>query len=712
MTTMVESPQQLRTGSVLLEEHADGIHVLRLGAPSERMLTLSTERMASLGATLERLREDARLRGLVVTGPGPGMFAAGADIHGIAAIATEAEGRAASAEGQRIFGLLQSLRIPVVAAIEGPCLGGGCELALACDLRVLSTAPGTSIGLPEVKLGIVPGFGGTQRLPRLVGLPAALDLILNAKLMAPKQALKVGLVDRLVPPERLLEAARAEAESLAKRKRKAPVRRLRGRAFWLSRPPLRALVARNVRRALRQGQARFYEAPKLALELCLDALRLRPERGFAREAELLGRTIVSPTAKALVHVFFLTERSKRLGKQEGAQPVRRTLTIGGGVMGAGIAGLFATKGIDSRLVDLDSGALARAKARLQKALDKKLARRRLERHEAVAIQDRLSVGLEWGDLRGVDLLLEAVVENLEVKQKLFRRGIELGLRDDAILATNTSSLPVDAMAEGLPAPERVVGLHFFNPPEKMPLVEVIRGARTSDAAVATACKLAVALGKYPVVVADRAGFLVNRCLAPYLNEAATLMLEGNEPEFLDQVMLDFGMPMGPARLLDEVGLDVAAKVSEVLAAAFPERMQPSRLANALVAASVLGRKAGGGFYSEDGKSPGPARSVLAKLREGHAPAPCSPEQVVQRLIHPMVDEAFRCLDEGVVACEEDLDLGLIMGIGFPPFTGGITGYARRVGWKRIVEDLDELARRFGPRFAPPDALRRRAVSGG
>jgi 3-hydroxyacyl-CoA dehydrogenase/enoyl-CoA hydratase/3-hydroxybutyryl-CoA epimerase len=711
MTTMVETPVEPKLASVLLEAGPDGVHVLRLGAPAERMLTLSVERMESLDAVLERLAGDDRLRGLIVTGPGPGMFAAGADIHGIAAIADESAGRAASARGQRIFARFEQLPVPVVAAIEGPCLGGGCELALACDLRVLSSAPGTSIGLPEVKLGIVPGFGGTQRLPRLIGLPAALDLILNGKLLEPRQALKLGLVDRVVAPERLLAAARSEVDALLARGRKRPRRRLRGAARWLSRPPLRALVARRVRRTLREGQARFYEAPRLALELCLDAFRRSRSKGFAREADLLGRTIVSPTAKALIRLFFLTERSKKLGKQDGAATVRRAITIGGGVMGAGIAGLLAGRGIESRLCDLDPGALARAKARLGKDLQRRVARRRLARHEAVAIQDRLVVALDWGSLRGVDLFLEAVVEDVDVKRSLFRRATDLGLPATALLATNTSSLPIDAMAEGQPAPERVVGLHFFNPPEKMPLVEVIRGTRTGDAAVATACKLAVSLGKFPIVVRDRPGFLVNRCLAPYLNEAAALLLEGNEPEFVDRVMLDFGMPMGPVRLLDEVGLDVAAKVSAVLAAAFPERMQPSPLCRTMVEAGALGQKSGGGFYDASGKRPGPGRVVLDRMRQRHAGAPCTKEQVEQRLLYPIVDEAYRCLDELVVLTEEDLDLGLVMGIGFPPFLGGITGYARQVGLKRIVDGLDELARRLGPRFAPPDALRRRAVSG-
>jgi 3-hydroxyacyl-CoA dehydrogenase/enoyl-CoA hydratase/3-hydroxybutyryl-CoA epimerase len=310
------------------------------------------------------------------------------------------------------------------------------------------------------------------------------------------------------------------------------------------------------------------------------------------------------------------------------------------------------------------------------------------------------------------LWLEAVAEDLGLKQKLMAEAVARGLPADAILATNTSSLSIDAMASAVPAPERVVGLHFFNPPEKMPLCEVIRGSRTSEATVATACRLAVRLGKFPIVVQDAPGFLVNRCLSPYLNEAARLLTEGNEPEFLDRVLLDFGMPMGPCRLLDEIGFDVATKVSEVMSAAFPERMQPNPLFAALTAAGALGRKSGGGLYGVDGKGRGPGRKVLARVRADRgAPArQAARGEVVQRLVYPLVAEAYRCLDEGIVGSEQDLDLGMVMGIGFPPFLGGITGFAASEGLRTIVAALDELARAVDPRFRPSDGLRRRALA--
>jgi 3-hydroxyacyl-CoA dehydrogenase/enoyl-CoA hydratase/3-hydroxybutyryl-CoA epimerase len=715
-TTMAEEHkvEDLPAEEVVVELGADGVAMLRLGRPDERLLTLTETRLRSLERSLERLGRERGLRGVIVTGPGKGMFAAGADIHAIGAIEKAEDGERAAVTGRSIFARFQQLKVPVVAAIEGPCVGGGCELVLFCDLRVASDRPGTLVGLPETKLGIVPGFGGTQQLTRLVGLPAALDVILQGRTLDPRRARRIGLVDRVVPENRLLDAAREEVERLAAAGRKAPRRRLTGRAFWLSRfPALRQLVASRARKALGQGQARFYEAPRRALELCLDALRLPPEQGFAREAKVLGELIVSPTCKSLVRLFFLTERSKRLGKHDDAKEIGKAVVVGGGVMGGGIAGLLASKGIVTRLCDVDGPALARGKARLAKNLDKQVRARRLQPHEARAIQDRLAVGTDWGNLLGCDLFLEAVVENLDLKRQLLAQAVQHGLPGTAILATNTSSLSIDGLASGLPHPERVVGIHFFNPPEKMPLVEVIRGPRTSPGVVATACRLALALGKHPVVVRDSAGFLVNRCLSPYLNEAARLLLEGNDPESIDLALLDFGMPMGPCRLLDEIGFDVASKVSEVMAAAFPGRMEPSALFAAMVDAKRLGSKSGGGLYDPTGKQPGPGREVLQQLRaqRGGTVVISTRSQVVERLIYPMVDEAYRCLDEGLVEAEDDLDLGLVMGIGFPPFTGGITRFARREGLRRIVERLDDLARSIDPRFQPADGLRRRAVNG-
>jgi 3-hydroxyacyl-CoA dehydrogenase/enoyl-CoA hydratase/3-hydroxybutyryl-CoA epimerase len=683
-----------------------GIALLRLGRAEESVVTFTRARILAFDAAIQAIGRDQRVRGVVVTGPGPGMFCAGADINLIHAIATVEEGTEAARLGRQVFQRCQQLAVPVVAAIEGPCVGGALELALFCDLRIAAEHPATQIGLPEVKLGIVPGFGGTQTLTRLVGLPTALELILQGKLLRPKQALRKGVVDRVVPPTKLLAAARAELDKLIAAGRKGPRRRLRGMARWLSRTPLRGLVVGKARKELESGPARFYPAPKRALDLCVMAFTAPPDHGFAAEARALGEMIATPVSKGLTHLFFRTEHSKKLGRLAGGRDLERALVVGGGVMGAGIAALLAQKQLAVRLCDVNAEALARAKARLQQDLDKRLQRRQIERHEARGVQDHLAVSTEWGSLAGTDLWLEAVVEDPATKRELMARAVARGLPADAVIATNTSSLSVDGMADAVPNPERVVGIHFFNPPEKMPLVEVIRGPRTGDAAVATACRLAVRLGKFPIVVKDSPGFLVNRCLSPYLNEAAQLLVEGNEPEAIDRVMLDFGMPMGPCRLLDEIGFDVAAKVSEVMAAAFRERMQPHPLFAAMVAAHALGKKSGGGLFGAKGDGGGQGRRVVEQFRrerKGGA-RPASRSEMLQRLVYPMVDEAFRCLDEGIVASSEDLDLGLVMGIGFPPFTGGLTRFAEREGLRTIVTALDELARRIDPHFAPSSTV--------
>lgn len=689
-----------------------GIAVLRLGEPHETVVTLTRERLDSLDEALQVLVGDASLQGVVITGPGKGMFCAGADLGLIQNVATAADGAAAAARGRAVFARCQALAVPVVAAIEGPCLGGGLELALWCDARIASDDASTQLGLPEVRLGILPGFGGTWTLPRLVGLPQALDLVLRGRTLRGRQARKAGLVDAVAPAARLLAAARALCARLHAAGRKAPPRRLRGLPFWLSRTPLRRLVAARAARELRAGPARDLPAPRAALDSCVRAFTTSVQAHAAAEARALGELIVTPACRGLVHLFRLGERQKRLGRHQDAAECTRAIVIGGGVMGAGIAGLFAEKGIQTRLCDVDWNALARAKSRLQQTLAARQRRGQLAAHEAQAAQDRLTVGTDAGDLRTADLWLEAVVEDAGVKKRLFAQAVAQGLPDTAVLATNTSSLSVTAMAAAVPHPERVVGIHFFNPPEKMPLVEVIRGQETSDAAIATACRLALRLGKVPIVVADAPGFLVNRCLAPYVNEAARLVLEGNEPEAIDQAMRDFGMPMGPCRLLDEIGFDIAAKVSATMHAAFAERMQPCELFAAMTDAGTLGQKSGGGLYARDGRRPGPGRSAVAALRAatGMPPRTAPRQELVQRLIYPLVDEACRCLEAGIVADEGDLDLALVLGIGFPAHTGGVMQFAAREGLRTIVAALDLLAR-TAPRFAPSDALRRRALRG-
>jgi 3-hydroxyacyl-CoA dehydrogenase/enoyl-CoA hydratase/3-hydroxybutyryl-CoA epimerase len=718
MTTRIDAagaaPRVALAPARVVLTHDDGIATLRLGGPEEAVVTITSARLDAIAQALddvEALAAAGTVRGLIVTGPGPGMFCAGADLALIQGVRTAAEGAAAATRGRAVFARCSTLRVPVVAAIEGPCLGGGLELALWCDARIASEHAATQLGLPEVKLGILPGFGGTWTLPRLVGLPQALDLVLRGRTLRALQAKKAGVVDRVAPSCRLLQVARERCERLAAAGRHATPRALRGLSWWTSRTPLRAFVAARAAKDLRTGPARFLPAPAAALQSCVRAFTRPIAEHAAAEAQALGELVVTPACRGLVHLFVLGERKKRLGRGAGAADCTRAVVVGGGVMGAGIASLLAEKGTWTRLVDVDLAPLTRAKARLQQTLQQKARRGQLAAHEVTAAQDRLAVGTDAGQLTTTDLWLEAVVEDLGQKQRLLADAVARGLPATAVAATNTSSLSISAMADAVPNPERVVGIHFFNPPEKMPLVEVIRGKATNDATVATACRLALRLGKVPVVVADAPGFLVNRCLAPYVNEAARLLLEGTSVQAIDAAMLDFGMPMGPCRLLDEIGFDVAAKVSAVMHAAFPDRMQPCELFAAMSNAKVLGRKSGGGLYGKDGAGPGPGRAIVAMLRacSGVPSRAASRSELVQRLIYPLVDEAYRCLDAGVALDEGDLDLALVLGIGFPPHTGGVTQYAAREGLRTITAALDALAR-TAPRFTPGDGLRRRALA--
>ena len=667
---------------------------------------------AGLGALEEAvaLLASQEAKGLVVHGNERG-FIAGADVGLIQAIEDPAEAEAFAHRGQACYQAFEDLAFPTLAAIHGPCLGGGLELALALDHRIATRHPSTRLGLPEVKLGILPGFGGTQRLPLLVGLPGALDLMLKGSQLDGKRALRKGLVEAHVPDHRLLVRAAEILTSPARRRSK-----LCWRDHMLTFTRLgRRLVRKQVEKTLTKGMARFLPAPRKLLEVTLAGLVDVNERAYPAEAKALAELATGPECKSLVRLFFGTEHARKLDRtllqgleDKTLDKVQTALVVGGGVMGAGIASLMAEKGVGTRLVDLSIDQLGEAKRRHVGNIDRKLRRRRLQRHEAQGAKDRLSLSDKLCGFAQADLFLEAVAENLDLKKRLFGEAAAKGSRD-LLLATNTSSLSLRDMAEGLPHPEQLVGLHFFNPPEKMPLVEIIAQDQSSKKALARACELASRLGKYPVLVKDGPGFLVNRCLAPYLGQAVQLCEEGVAPSLVDQVAEAYGMPMGPMRLLDEIGWDVAAKVCEVLAQAWPERMSASPLFGHMVEAGLLGRKSGKGVYCYGGKDKSGTGAALQKLihdkglaRTGaHAP---SKLEIRERLFLPILTEAVRCLEEKVVGSEDELDFAMVMGIGYPPHLGGPIRAARSEGLTHLVERLAEYRKAQGPLFDAPALL--------
>lgn len=689
------------TGTVSLTFSPDNaVATLTLGSNDERSITLTPPRIESFVAALAKVREIAP-KGLVIRAPSTDSFCVGADISLIQRVTDPAQGAQLAAQGQQAYNLLEDLPCITVAAIGGPCVGGGCELVLACDYRVATDTPPTSIGLPETKLGILPGFGGTYRLPRVVGLPKALDIILGGKTLRAAQALKAGLVDRLTTPEALFSLAEEIASGRVKpTKRSRPL--LEGA---LSGNPLgRALVRRNARKAtLAQTKGR-YPAPIKALDVTIAGLGRDRTSGLKVEATELGSLIVTPESKALVHLFYLTEASKTLGKSarkdiEGIH----ALVVGAGTMGAGIAGTLARNNHQVIVKDTSDGSLERGKSHTAKELSKL---RHLSSFERAAVASKIDwIQFSSPTVARTQVVIEAVFEDMSLKKKIFS-DLAQHVTPDCILATNTSSLSVTEMAHAVEHPERFVGMHFFNPVEKMPLVEIIRGEKTSEGTISKVAALATEMGKFPIVVSDVPGFLVNRVLIPYLNEAVFLLEEGHSVQEIDAAALSFGMPMGPIRLLDEVGLDVAAHVSKVMVAGYGERMGVPPFAEKLISLDRKGRKNERGFYEYSGKQHEPWEALTNTLELPKAPkAALSREQIADRLVLHLVNEAMKCLNQGVAGhdpalAEKQIDLGTVMGIGFPPFRGGVLYYAKMRGLEQIHTELKRLHQAHGMRYAP------------
>jgi len=708
-------------GCVRIERPEPGLAVLVIDPPHRKLAVFDRPLMRDLAAALDALERDSTLRALIVTGKSPTAFVAGADIDVIESITDEAKAVELARFGQQLFERIARLKLFKVAAVGGPVPGGAFEISLACDRIVLAEHPSTRIGLPETRLGILPGWGGCQRLPRRVGIPTALAAVLTGKLYVARQALKLGLVDRLTPPEYLLRIAGDIAM------RRMPCAR-RERGVWgvlIDRNPIaKAVIANTARKDVNSKTRGRYPAPLAALDLVVAAPSTSLASGLEREARALGSLAVTPVCKSLISIFRGTEDAKKLGKLpdgRDAYSIDRAGVIGGGVMGGAIAGLMAEKGVATRLSDLARKAVDAALVEHARRVESSLRKRRLQPHEARAAIDRLEGSTTLDGFARCGLVIEAVAEKVEIKRSVFTT-LAKQLPRDAILATNTSSLSIDAIAEGVPHPERVVGMHFFNPVHLMPLVEVIRGTNTNDETVAATAKLALKLGKTPVVVRDVAGFLVNRVLGPYLDEAVRLYELGVAPTTIERAALDFGMPMGPLELLDEVGLDIAAHAAQSLETAYGQRMKSSRLVAKLVAVGLKGKKSGSGFftYAPDPKTRRPRKGEFNPrvVEAAKPPTSCALpfEDVRDRLGLALVNESALCLQEQVVATEGELDLATVFGMGFPPFHGGAMRYVRSVGAPRVVETLKRLSNSLDvrerdgarERFTPCELLLERA----
>jgi len=695
----------------------DQIGLLILDTPDSKVNLLGASVVAHLELLLAQAREQT-LKGLIVCSAKPESFIAGADLREIRALRSFQDAEAASRRGQRLFSALEDLPFPVVAAINGTCIGGGTELALACHYRVAAEGRRIEISLPEVRLGILPGWGGTQRLPRLIGLAPALDLILNGRSVDARRALQIGLVDEVAPQEYLMLAAERVLGEAAEGRRR-PRRRLAGHALARLNPLRLASIALTTgvaRRRLRQRlQESHYPAPFLALDAVAHGVRRGLQEGLHLEAESVGHLAVGPTSRGLVALATMQQAAKRDPVVAARpRPVSLAVVAGAGVMGGGIARSLAKAGITVRLKDIDAPSLARGVRTAWELETAELAKRRITRAERERRMDRILPTLDYTGMRRAEVVIEAVVESLRVKHQVLR-DLEAALPEGFVFATNTSSLPIGSIAEAARRPEDVVGLHFFNPVHRMPLVEVIRGPRTSDETVATVLDLAKRIGKTPVVVGDAPGFLVNRVLMAYLGEALLMLEEGARFEEVDRVLRGFGLPMGPFALLDQIGIDVAAHVAGVLSEAFSDRAPRPTVLNALKEKGWLGRKSGQGFYhyragqrgEADGSAGGPPRDangavyglITARDRRG-----ADPGAVESRLILPMVNEAARCLETGLVRDPADIDLAMVLGTGFPPFRGGLLRHADTIGLPTVVQGLTHLAERHGQRLQPARLL--------
>jgi 3-hydroxyacyl-CoA dehydrogenase/enoyl-CoA hydratase/3-hydroxybutyryl-CoA epimerase len=694
-------------------EVEEGIAVIRLDQPDRAVNVISRTLMGELDAMIARLEAGEARAAMILSGK-PGVWIAGADIEEFKEFGTAAQAEGASRAAHALLDRLEKLPIPVVAAIDGVALGGGLELALACTYRIATDSPRTRLGLPEVQLGILPGAGGTQRLPRLIGLAASLDLMLTGKQLDARRARSAGLLDEVVPQPILQRTARDRAADLASGALEPRVARPRGSPRWMENlPGARALIMRKARATVLAKTHGLYPAPLKILEVVRGGLDRPLTAALRLEAEAFGELAVTPEARALTHVFFATTAAKSepaLPADATARDVDRIAIVGAGFMGAGIATIAAEAGLRVRLKDVSDEAAAKGLATAAASIRKRAARRRRAPHEVTAVLDRVEATSAYTGFGTVDLVVEAVYEDVELKHRVFR-DIEAALPAGAVLGSNTSTIPINRLAQGADRPESLIGLHFFSPVEKMPLLEIIMGDATDPNIAATSHRWGKRIGKTPIVVRDGPGFYVNRILAPYMNEAAALLREGLAIEEIDAAMVGWGFPVGPITLFDEVGLDVAAKSGRILAEAFPDRVQPNDVVDRLVADGRLGRKNGRGFYQyEKGKKGKPDESVYRIVGAGprtEVPA----DELHDRLVLPLINEAVRCLEDGVLQNARDGDVGAIMGFGFPPFRGGVFWYLDREGPAAVLQRLRRLQSRFGDRFAPAPLLVRAAESG-
>jgi 3-hydroxyacyl-CoA dehydrogenase/enoyl-CoA hydratase/3-hydroxybutyryl-CoA epimerase len=699
----------------------NGIAHLVMDVIGESMNTLKAEFSEEIDEVLKEIRNDNTIKGIVLLSGKEDSFVAGADINMLASCKSASEATALSRQGQMIFDQIESLSIPVVAAINGACLGGGLELAMACHARICSDSGKTALGLPEVQLGLLPGSGGTQRLPKLVGIQKALDMMLTGKQLRAKQALKAGLVVDVVPnsilisaAENLVLAAEGKASKVKKSHRKVSTldKALEGNAVG------RKVIFSQATKSVLAKTKGNYPSPLKIIDCVRTGVEKSSECGYQAEADHFGELVMSPESAQLRQIFFATTDMKKEEGIEGvnALPIKHVGVLGGGLMGGGIAFVTATKAnVDVRIKDISEQGISHALKYGYDILNKKVKRRFMPKSEMQKQLAMITGCTDYSGFKKVDIVIEAVFEDLSLKQKMVD-DMESICYEQTIFASNTSSLPIGKIAEKALRPENVIGLHYFSPVDKMPLAEIIAHSKTSDQTISTTVAFAKKQGKTPIVVQDKAGFYVNRILAPYMNEAALILLEGESIGKLDKALVNFGFPVGPMQLLDEVGIDIGAKIGPILKAELGERFAPPEAFNKLIADKRLGKKVQKGFYLYKDKK---GKKVTKKLVDESVYSLLNITikdqktnyELVQRCVFMMLNEAARCLDEGIIRNARDGDIGAIFGIGFPPFLGGPFHYMDTLGAETLVSKLNLWSNEHGERFKPCEALVKMAETG-
>ena len=704
-----------------IEKRDDGVAIVRMDVPGEPMNTLKSDFVGAFQDLFDELERDDSVKAVVLTSGKKDSFIAGADITMLDAVETADDGERMSKAGHRAMDRIESFRKPVVAAIHGVALGGGLEVALACHARVATDSRKTQLGLPESQLGLLPGAGGTQRLPRQIGVQPALDMMLTGKQVPAKKALKLGLVDDVVPPSILIDTAVELALTRVDQEppRESFIDQLKDKEAitelaLAGNPVGRKLLFDQARKQLHKQTRGNYPAQDLILDVVKTGLEDGFEAGLDAEARGFGQLLTTREAANLISIFFGTTALKKDSGVDDpdvqARPVRKVGMLGAGLMGAGIAYVTTAQAkTPVRLKDKDGDGVLAGLRYVREIIDGRVKRKRLTAREADRLMLQTTGTTSYEGFRDADVVIEAVFEDLSLKQRMLRDIEEVG-REDVIFASNTSSLPITKIAEASKHPETVVGMHYFSPVHKMPLLEIIVTDKTADWVTATCVELGKQQGKHVIVVRDGVGFYTSRVLAPMMNEAAHLVAEGVPIEKLDGAMLDWGFPVGPIKLTDEVGIDVGAKVGKIMHDAFGDRLSPPSGMQRLIDDQRFGRKNGRGFYLYGDKQKGVDETVYDVLGVAPTNKDVSPEDIAWRCALQFVNEACRCFGEGILRSARDGDIGAVFGLGFPPFRGGPFRFVDQVGSKEILGRLKELEKQHGARFSPAPVLEQIARS--